>query len=179
MRTATTLRAPRSRRQGPWRDRRHSAEAQLPDFVTEIERLINGAAERVIAQGLRRNAAEPGPLAAIAGVGRRAAAEPLNAVAVAASGQSRDPRSHGPRRTRPWPSLRHVAAARPVLARHGVDGTGGVQYNFVRDDRAAPPARSTFPRATRSGSFTGGVDLHGELPRARSCPSSCSRAHRA
>jgi Quinohemoprotein amine dehydrogenase, alpha subunit domain III/NHL repeat len=142
------------------------AQAQLPDFVAEIEQLINGAAERVIAQGSASGAAGTGPLARVAGR-RVAETEPLEReFELTAPGQTGSIQATGLAFTRPWPARYDMSM---LLERFSHVATlaaaGSVQYNFVRDDHAAPAVSHGLFRArlTLSGSFTGDVDLHGEI----------------
>ena len=142
------------------------AETQLPDFVTEIERLINGAAERVIAQGSGATPATPGPLAGVGG--RRVPdGEPLEReFSVDAVGESGTLQATGLAFTRPWPARYEMGMLLDGFAHVAtLTAQGGVQYNFVRDDRATPPVSHGLFRArlTLSGAFKGDVDLHGEI----------------
>ncbi len=141
------------------------AEPQLADFVTEIERLINGAAERIIAQGSGA-AAAPGPL--MRGAGRRVPeAEPLEReFDVEAAGESGQVQATGLAFTRPWPARYDMSLLLEEFAHSGtLTAAGGVQYNFVHDDRAVPSVSYGLFRArlALSGTFTGDVDLHGEI----------------
>jgi hypothetical protein len=96
-----------------------SCEAQLADFVTEVERLVNGAAERVIAQGSSTDAA---PLRVRRGRSVPAG-EPLEReFDVAAAGLTGDVRAIGLAFTRPWPARYDMAMLLAGFSRADVDG---------------------------------------------------------
>lgn len=138
-------------------------EARLPDFVTEIERLVNGAAERVLAQG-SGDTARSLRFAA----GRRVAdGEPLEReLEVAAQGLTGRVAATGLAFTRPWPARYEMAFELADFAEaETLTATGALLYNFIRDDREATAQSHGLFRArlTLSGSFAGRVDLHGEM----------------
>jgi hypothetical protein len=140
-------------------------DPQLADFVAEIERLINGAAERILAQG-SEPAATPDPFMRAAG---RSVpdAEPLEReFDVAAAGQSGRVQGTGLAFTRPWPARYDMSLLLEEFSNTGtLTAAGGIQYNFVHDDRAVPSVSYGLFRArlALSGTFTGDVDLHGEM----------------
>jgi hypothetical protein len=140
-------------------------DLQLADFVTEIERLINGAAERIIAQG-SEPAATPGPF--MRAPGRRVpAGEPLEReFDVATAGQSGRAQATGLAFTRPWPARYDMSLLLEDFTHTGtLTAAGGIQYNFVHDDRAVPAVGYGLFRArlALTGRFNGDVDLHGEM----------------
>jgi tetratricopeptide (TPR) repeat protein/sugar lactone lactonase YvrE len=140
------------------------AEADLADFVTEIERLVNGAVERVIAQG--SGAAAPASLRAR--IGRRVPdGEPLEReFEVTAAGRTGNVAATGLAFTRPWPARYEMALSLADFSEtEALTANGGVLYNFIRDDREATAQSHGLFRArlTLAGRFAGSVDLHGEM----------------
>jgi len=139
-------------------------EAQLGDFVTEIERLVNGAAERIIARG-----SDGFDLAPVAFTrGRRVPdGEPLEReFEVSTAGAAGTVQANGLAFTRPWPARYEMSLLLTQFSETpSLRADGGVQYNFIRDDRAAPAASHGLfrGRLTVAGRFTGEVELHGEM----------------
>jgi tetratricopeptide (TPR) repeat protein len=141
-------------------------EAELADFAAAIEQLVNGAVERVIAQGSGATAAQPGSLRA--SVGRRVPdGEPLEReFGVTTPGQTGTVEALGLAFTRPWPARYEMALSlRGFSHTANLTAEGAVLYNFIRDDREATAASDGLFRArlALSGDFTGDVDLHGEM----------------
>lgn len=143
-------------------DRASVTAAQLPDFVAAIERLVNGAAERAIAAGSTGEA----PLA----VGSARARSPSETLerefTVTAAGEAGKVTASGLAFTRPWPGRYDMSLLLDAFSESGtLTADGGLQYNFVRNDRADPAVSYGLFRAKLrlSGDFAGNVDLHGEI----------------
>ncbi len=143
-------------------------EAQLADFVTEIERLVNGAAERVIEIGSGFAA----PVSLRAAVGRRVPdGEALDReFDITANGLTGNVRATGLAFTRPWPARYEMAFRLEGFSEStALTANGALLYNFIRDDREATAESDGLFRArlTLSGAFSGEVDLHGEMAAGR------------
>jgi tetratricopeptide (TPR) repeat protein len=139
-------------------------DAELADFVTEIERLVNGAAERVIAQG----SSPAAPVSLRTSIGRRVpAGEPLEReFEVTAAGTGGSVAATGLAFTRPWPARYEMGLSLTDFSEsEALTADGAVLYNFIRDDREAVAQSHGLFRArlALSGRFTGSVDLQGEM----------------